>query len=65
LGKRLEESLYVGDSVVDAQTASRAGVRFVAVLSGVTPLEHFGPYRVERILHGLVDLPAFLQGLNG
>ena len=64
LGNRLEDSLYVGDSVVDAQTASRAGVRFAVVLSGVTPLEHFSPYRVDRILHGLADLPPFLQELN-
>ena len=65
LGNRLEDSLYVGDSVVDAQTASRAGVRFVAVLSGVTPLEHFNPYRVDRILHELSDLPTVLKELNG
>ncbi len=64
LGNRLEDSLYVGDSVVDAQTASRAGVRFVAVLSGVTPPEHFSPYQVDRILQGLTELPSFLLELN-
>jgi phosphoglycolate phosphatase len=64
LGNRLEDCLYVGDSVVDAQTASRAGVKFVAVLSGVTPLEHFSPYPVDCILQKLTELPSFLLELN-
>lgn len=51
--------LYVGDSVTDAETARRAGVAFVAVLSGVTPQEAFGDYDVYTILEdvsGLLNL---------
>ena len=40
-GSLPENCLYVGDSVTDAETARRAGVAFVAVLSGVTPTNGF------------------------
>ena len=36
--------LYVGDSLVDAETARNAGVDFVAVLHGMTTREEFEPY---------------------
>ena len=39
-----ERCLYVGDSVTDAETARRAGVPFVAVLSGVTERDAFAEY---------------------
>ena len=41
LGCQPSDSIYVGDTVTDAETASRAGVPFVAALSGVTPRESF------------------------
>jgi len=50
-------TLYVGDSVTDAQTAERAGVPFVAVLSGVTPREAFRDYPVVCVLEDLSELP--------
>lgn len=36
LGAQKSETLYIGDSLVDAQTASNAGVDFAAVLTGTT-----------------------------
>ena len=51
--------LYVGDSVTDAETARRADIAFVAVLSGVTPRAAFEDYDVYTILEdvsGLLDL---------
>lgn len=62
LGVSLKSVLYVGDSTVDAETAQRAGVAFVAVLSGVTPAEAFQGYDVYRMLPnlgGLLDLFIF------
>lgn len=56
LGGMPESTLYVGDSVTDAQTAERAGVPFVAVLSGVTPREAFRDYAACEIVEGLSDL---------
>lgn len=52
-------TLYVGDSVSDAEAAMRAGLPFVAVLSGVTPREAFADYPVYKVLNklsGLADL---------
>lgn len=56
-----ENCLYVGDSVTDAETARRAGVAFVAVLSGVTPRTAFENYDVYAILEdvsGLLSLES-------
>ena len=41
LGCQPSDSIYVGDTTTDAETARRAGVPFVAALSGVTPRESF------------------------
>lgn len=56
LGGVPESALYVGDSVTDAETAKRAGVPFVAVLSGVTPREAFLSYPTYGILGSLSEL---------
>jgi phosphoglycolate phosphatase len=53
--------VYVGDSVTDAELAKRATVPFIAVLSGVTPLEDFQHYNPMHILETLTDLPRILS----
>lgn len=55
------EVLYIGDSVVDAETAERAGVPFAAVLSGVTKYEDFTSYRYFRILKDFDELLLILD----
>ena len=52
--------LYVGDSLVDAETAKRASVPFVAVLSGVTERHEFSEYTVQHVLRSVSELPAIL-----
>ena len=64
LGRSLSEVLYVGDSTVDAETARRAGVPFVAVLSGVTPRGAFSDYPVRAILEDLGALPDLIGVLR-
>ena len=56
LGAAPEKTLYVGDSVTDAQTAERANVSFAAVLSGVTRREEFNGLAVHRVLEDLREL---------
>ena len=51
-----ENCLYVGDSVTDAETARRAGIMFIAVLSGVTPRTAFEDYDVYAILDDVSEL---------
>src|SRR6185503_6959768 len=57
--KRLECSadsvVYVGDSVVDAELAKRAGVPLIVVLSGVTPRSAFDSYSPLAILDTISD----------
>ena len=53
-------SLYVGDTVIDAETAQRAGIAFVAVLSGETTADEFAPYDWLGIIAGIADLPDVL-----
>lgn len=55
-GSVTQNCLYVGDSVTDAETARRAGIAFVAVLSGVTPRTAFENYDVYAILEDVSEL---------
>jgi phosphoglycolate phosphatase len=61
LGGATPDVLYVGDSVVDAEAARRAGLSFVAVLSGVTPAEDLAPHGPLAIVAGVGELPALMR----
>ena len=54
-------TIYVGDSLVDAKTAAWVGVSFIAVLSGVTPRSAFNSCDVVEILKNVSELPAWIQ----
>jgi len=56
-----ESVLYVGDSVVDAELAKRAGVPLIVVLSGTTPRGHFDSYNPIAVLENISQLPKFLS----
>ena len=60
LGSVPSNCLYVGDSVTDAETAKRAVVPFVAVLSGVTPKDAFRNYDFYGILESLSEIPGLI-----
>jgi phosphoglycolate phosphatase len=60
LGYVSSQTIYVGDSVVDAETAQRANVPFVAVLSGVTPKNAFRGYAPLAVIDNLQMLPSLL-----
>ena len=60
IGHSATQTVYVGDSVVDAETAKRANVAFVAVLSGVTPKESFRDYAPLAVIDNLQTLPSLL-----
>jgi phosphoglycolate phosphatase len=57
-------ALYVGDSVIDAIVAERAGTPFVAVLSGTTPRQAFDQYQPLEVIDNLVELPHLLSRLG-
>ena len=53
-------TLYIGDSTTDAETAKRAGIPFVPVLSGVTHRNSFKDFEVYSILNNLSELPNLI-----
>lgn len=61
LGVDKNEVLYVGDNIIDAQTAQNAGVDFAAVLTGSTTREEF-----ERLPHKAIctELAGLLININ-
>ena len=63
--ERLKEDksviLFCGDTVIDAETARRAGVDFCAVLNGTTPAEDFADYPHVHIAPDLADLLRWLR----
>lgn len=58
LGAEKEEVLYVGDSLVDAETAQNAGVAFAAVTTGVTSADEFGCMPNTIVIKDLSMLPG-------
>ena len=61
LGLGKDEVLFCGDTVIDAETAKRAGVDFCAVLNGTTPAEAFADYPHVHIAPDLTELLAWFQ----
>lgn len=55
-----DEVLYCGDTVLDAQTAQRAGTHFAAVTTGVTPAADFAPYPCDHVAADMADMKAWL-----
>lgn len=57
-GMRLgaQDAVYVGDSVVDGETAARAGVAFVAVLTGATAQEELEAFEPVAVLRDVGEL---------
>lgn len=65
LGKGRDAVLFCGDTVIDAETASRAGVDFCAVLNGTTPAQAFAEYPHVHIAPDLTELLGWLTELQG
>ncbi len=60
LGCPPEQAVYIGDHAVDAEAAGRAGVPFVAVLTGTSERHHFDTAQCLGILNDLSALPSLL-----
>jgi phosphoglycolate phosphatase len=64
LGCAAESALYVGDSVTDAETARRAGVDFVAVLSGKTRRQEFLEYAPLGVFETVAEFSVWVETKN-
>jgi len=60
LGVETQRALYVGDHPVDAEAAARAGVTFVAVLTGPSERTEFTAHPVRHFLTSISELPGAL-----
>lgn len=60
-GVRVEETLYCGDTLIDAQTAQRAGVDFCAVLNGTTTAPEFDALPHVHVASDLWELARWLE----
>ncbi len=65
LGCGPPQALYVGDSATDAETAHRAFVPFLPVLTGVTPREAFDGYDALNPAGSVADLPRLVDAWRG
>lgn len=52
------ETLYIGDSIIDAETALSAGVDFVGVTNGTTSKEELSKYPHKAVVSSLTELLA-------
>lgn len=52
------DTLYIGDSTVDAETAQTAGVDFVGITHGMTTREELAAYPHLKIINTLEELPG-------
>jgi len=60
LGVDADDAIYVGDTVIDAEAAANANMRFVGVLTGPTTAAEFEPYKKLTLLDSVNDLPGYL-----
>ena len=64
LNTKLQNSLYIGDSWVDAEASFKAGTKFIAVLTGNGKREDFLTYAPLAILPTLDYLPGLMSYLT-
>lgn len=61
IGVQPGQALYVGDSLVDAEAAARAGIDFAGVTTGTTTREQFEAFPAVAVVRDLKDLEAMLK----
>lgn len=58
-----KETLYIGDSIVDAESAQNAKVDFFAVLTGITTYDDFcaSGYNIKKYFNSLKDILNYFK----
>jgi len=56
-----KEAVYVGDSLIDYESAKSAKLEFIAVLTGDVKEEEFRENGVKNIISSIAELPKFLK----
>ena len=60
-----DEALYIGDMTIDVQTARRAHIKVVSVLTGSSTAEEIKKLKPDRIIQRISSLLPVLDGANG
>ncbi len=60
-GIAAKDALFVGDTVIDAETAQRAAIDFAAVCNGTTPPEAFEKWPHLNVASALIALRQWLE----
>ena len=61
IGGKDKDTVLVGDSLTDAETARRGNIDFIAVLSGRTDRSAFVPFKPLAVIKSVVELPDILS----
>ena len=61
LNSKMNDVLYIGDSLVDAKTALAANVDFAAVTTGTTNEKEFLQYPCIKVLNNLSELKELIK----
>lgn len=61
LGVAHKECLFVGDTVIDAQAASRAAIDFAGILHGLTTETAFSAWPAKRIMKNLNEILEMIE----
>jgi phosphoglycolate phosphatase len=64
MGVLKSDAIYVGDSVVDAEAAQNAEIKFFAVLTGTSAKADFEQYEISFVLNNLSELIDILDSIN-
>jgi len=64
LGCEKESATYVGDSVIDAEAAASAGVKFIAVLTGTTTADELSQHKALAVVNDLTGLLDFFPAVR-
>ncbi|MDR2502409.1 MAG: HAD family hydrolase [Oscillospiraceae bacterium] len=58
LGSAREDALYAGDTLIDAESAARAGVDFAAVMTGTTGAKEFEGFPYVKLCAQIAEITA-------
>jgi phosphoglycolate phosphatase-like HAD superfamily hydrolase len=58
---KAEECIVVGDSIVDIKAGKNAGIRTIAVLSGIFQRKELEREKPDLIIENISELPLFLE----
>ncbi|MGC8684984.1 MAG: HAD-IB family phosphatase [bacterium] len=64
LGIKREDIVYVGDSLVDAQTAINANIKFIGVATGPVPFKELVKSNADIVVNSFNKIPVYISPLS-